>query len=107
MSSAPTARLINAHGKITLHTCVRLVIIRLERADGPPAGHLPGIYPIYQCAETESESIFGCLRLDLLASEIDELFPGIVLECSDDLDELDGLDALACAGVDGTAERAA
>ena len=97
MSSAPTAKLINTHGKCTRHTCVRLEIIRVEREDGLLAGHLPGIYPIYQCTETETERIFGCLQLDLEPWELDDLFPGIVLECGDDLDDLDGLDALAIA----------
>ena len=113
MSTAPTAVLLNAHGRFTLHTCVRLEIIRLEPGRGPLTGHLAGIYPIYQCVETESERIFGCLQLDLEPWELDELFPEIVLECGDeldcldDLDELDGLDALASAGQAGEQDEQA
>lgn len=93
MSEIRTAKLFNAHGRVTLHTCVRLEMRRIPRHDGPGAGSLPGIYPIFQCSETGSERIFGCLSLALGASQLGRLYPGAVIECIDDFDDdLDTLD---------------
>ena len=85
MSQIPTAKLLNDQDRVTLHQCVRLEMRRLPR-NGTGPGCRPGIYPIYQCSETASERIFGCLRLDLGERELARFFPGVSLCRSDEPD---------------------
>lgn len=89
MSSAPTAKLLNGKGRVTLHECVRLEVRRLPRQS--LVGWRRGIYPIYRCVSTGSERIFGCLDLRVGARQLAVLFPGVTLEDADDprLDQAD------------------
>ena len=71
MSKRLTAKLLNAKGQVTKHTCVRLE----KRGRGPNRS----IYPIYRCAETGSTRVFGCLRCSTPKRHLHELYPGIKL----------------------------
>lgn len=66
-----TAKLVNAHGRVTLHQCIRLEM----RGEG----QLKGIYPIYRCTETREERVYGCLRGGTNTFWLDRLFPDIEL----------------------------
>ena len=66
-----TAKLMNARGRVTKHTCVRL--------EKRGRGHKRSIYPIYRCVETGSERDYGYLRGSTPLRHRHELFPGIKL----------------------------
>ena len=66
-----TAKLVNAHGRVTLHQCIRLEM----RGEGQNKG----IYPIYRCTETGIDRVFGCLRAVTNTYWLDQLFPDIEL----------------------------
>ena len=76
MSKAPTAKLLNAAGRVTLHQCIRLVVQPVARKTDTFVGQKEGIYPVYECLETGAERIFGCLHLETPRADLWALFPG-------------------------------
>ena len=71
MPKAPTAKLLNAKGRVTLHACVRLA----KRGRGRERS----IYPIYRCTETGAERPYGCLPSRTSCQQLQQFFPGIPL----------------------------
>ena len=71
MSREPTARLLNAHGRVTLHQCVRLEV--------RGTGYAKSIYPVYRCTATGTERDYGCLRAGTSTAQLGKLFPDVEL----------------------------
>ena len=66
-----TAQLMNARGRVTKHSCVRLE----KRGRGPERS----IYPIYRCSENGSDRDYGYLPGSSPKRTLRKLFPGIKL----------------------------
>ena len=72
-----TAKLLNVVGRVTLHRCIRLDVQPVPRKTGTVVGRSKGIYPIYECPQTGTERIYGCLRLKIPRDELQLLFPRV------------------------------
>lgn len=65
------AQLVNGHGQVTRHDCVRLEI----RGHGPKRG----IYAVYRCSCTGEERDYGYLSSRSRARDLRRSYPGVRL----------------------------
>ena len=77
MSKAPTAKLLNAPGCVTLHQCIRLVVQPATRKTDTFVGQNEGTYPVYECLQSGAERIYGFMRLKTPREDLQLLFPGV------------------------------